>query len=365
MSSMTQKQQRVLYWSHAFAGSGHILSACFILGFGSQGGSWSPSLEFSHEYWTPTECGFNKTLGGGDECFTQSRIIDTFSYSILAVCVIFAAWSGLGHFFTLWKWDQIYLPQLKRGTSKIRWGDYILSSSLMITTIAIFSGIVDVWAILCIAVLQAVVIVLGMISEQMILPRQQWGYFWISCIVYIAGVWLPLLATFGQSMGNIPSSRGNLPVILGVGFGAFFLVYTSFAIVAFWNLKTGFKNYLGCELAYIILSLVSKTLLHWVLFYSLLNRSETLTNDEFSPSEPSNIASELVYQVVGFTVGGGILMAIVVGWLWKKYAKTTDPNPFVVDRDLLLKDLQEEYAKNDSLLTARATHKALKGFHVN
>lgn len=339
---MTERQGFWLKVAHWVAGIGHVGSAIAIVA-ASGGSSWSPALELSNEFWQETPCTVNKSLDTTEECFVQSRVIDTFSYSIVWVCFLFAAWSGLLHFVTLWFWKRVYLEDLKRGVSRFRWYDYLLSSSLMITAIAVFAGIVDVWAILCIALLQAVVILMGQISERMISRPKQIMWFSIASIFYLAGVWLPLLITFVKSVGNIPEERENLPMILISGFSAFFFVYSSFASVSAYNIYTRFKRYLACEFAYIILSLVSKTLLHWVLFYSLLNRSENLSNEVYEPTQSSNIASDAVYAVIGITVGGGILLAIFFAIMWN--LKRQSPELLSVDRKRFAMEMIERIKK--------------------
>jgi hypothetical protein len=341
-SSMTERQGFWLKVAHWVAGIGHVGSAIAIVA-ASGGSSWSPALELSNEFWQETPCTINKSLDTTEECFVQSRVIDTFSYSIVWVCFLFAAWSGLLHFVTLWFWKRVYLEDLKRGVSRFRWYDYLLSSSLMITAIAVFAGIVDVWAILCIALLQAVVILMGQISERMISRPKQIMWFSIASIFYLAGVWLPLLITFVKSVGNIPEERENLPMILISGFSAFFFVYSSFASVSAYNIYTRFKRYLACEFAYIILSLVSKTLLHWVLFYSLLNRAENLSNEVYEPTQSSNIASDAVYAVIGITVGGGILLAIFFAIMWN--LKRQSPELLSVDRKRFAMEMIERIKK--------------------
>ena len=166
MSSITTKQAFWLKVAHVVAALGHIVSAIAIVAF-SGSAAWTPSLELSYEYWQEVPCGFESE----NECFSQGRYVDTFSFSLVAICAIFAGWSGIWHIITLWKWDSVYLKDLEMGISSFRWNDYVVSSSLMISTIAVFSGIVDCWTVLTIVLIQAAVIELGRLSEKMILKN--------------------------------------------------------------------------------------------------------------------------------------------------------------------------------------------------
>lgn len=353
MSSMTSGQEFWLWVAHIVAGSGHLASAVTIVAL-QEGRSWSPALELSFERWIETPC----PVAQPEKCYIQTRIVDTFSYSVVAVCAIFAAWSGAWHVVTAvpygWK---LYLLDIARGTSRFRWYDYLVSSSLMITVIAVFSGVVDVWTLLNVALLQAVVILMGQTSERMALPNAQWAWYYLSSLFYVAGVWLPLQITFSKSISTIPDDRKGVSTALIAGFVAFYVVYSSFAVVAFVNLRTRFRYYLGCEIAYIILSLVSKTLLHWVLFFSLLTRSKIISNDEFTPDSTENTNSNAVYVVIATTVLGGAAFAVALAVLWRK-SKKNGPVVLTVDRNILKRELA------DALDLGAAKRVTKRAFHV-
>lgn len=310
---MTDKQALLLRVEHGAAAVMHTVSAITFLVY-SGGGGWSPAIEVTHETWVPVDCVYNNSL----RCFRQTRTTDVHPFSIVAVCVLFVAWSAAVHVFTTTHigWS-MYVHDLAKGVSRLRWCDYGISSSLMITAVAPIAGIVDLWTILCMTLLQAVVILMGMLSEYARTVRQQWLWFAGSSIVYIVGVWTPLLTTFFQSVGAIPSEQSAVGSSLRAGFGAFFALYSSFAVVAFVNLATRYRYYLACEQAYIILSLTAKALIVWVVYISWSMYSQMLTNEVYTPVQSQLPAANAIYTIIACVLCVGIALSIIAAILWR------------------------------------------------
>ena len=162
-------------------------------------------------------------------------------------------------------------------------------------------------------------VVLGYISEKSTTTSEQWLWFLVASVAYLI-LWGPIIITFAQGINDIPQEENSVKGILAAGISAFTLVYSSFAVVAAYNIYTRFRNYYKSEILYIVLSLVSKTLLHWVLFYSLLSRGERLYNANNPNGTGTTYSSTGVYASIGLSVGGGIILAIVFYVLWIKNA---------------------------------------------
>lgn len=309
MSTLYVKQEPWLWRVHVAACVGHLSSAAFFLAFSAEA-TWSPALEMTYDSWQPISCPYNRTK----RCFTQTRVVDTLSLSIVALCVLFTTWSAAAHAVTAssYGWP-VYMRDLSQGVSRFRWYDYLISSSLMIVAVAPFAGVVDLWTILGMALMQCVVILMGQASERTSHVDSQWAWFWMAGIFYLGGVWLPLLTTFQRSVADTPVAGG-----LTAGFLTFFAFYTSFALVAFANLWSRFRHYLRCELAYIMQSLVCKALLVWVLFYSAVSFSQMLANPEFTPTAGPTPSSNSIYMVIGLVLCVGLLLSGGLGWVWAR-----------------------------------------------
>ena len=347
-TALFQKQARILRGVHGLAGVGHIVSAIVILSL-AVNSSWSPVLETSYEVWEETPCRRNLTLGGPERCFEQQRETETYDLNVSVVCFLFAFWSGLIHLLTVSVfWNNVYKTDMSKGISRLRWSDYVISASLMIVFIAIFSGVVDVYSLLLLATLQALVVVFGYISEKSITTRDQWMWFLVAFGAYIIQ-WTPIVTTFFKGIDSIPEDESSVKRILYAGLFAFAGIYTSFAAVSAVNIWTKYKYYYAVEIAYVILSLVSKTLLHWVLFYSLLSRGERLYNENNPEGTDTTYSENSVYFAIGTSVGGGIIIAIGTLILWKCY-KTQGGIPWVtLMRNLESKTPTDEVEMNPLL----------------
>lgn len=317
MSTMNSKQERWLRGVHVAAAVGHFSSAVSFIGF-SANATWTPALELTYDSWLPMSCPYNNTR----KCFSQTRVVDTLSLSIVSLCVFFTAWSAAAHALTAspYGWP-IYLIDIAQGVSRFRWYDYLISSSLMIVAIAPFAGVVDLWTIICMALMQCVVILMGQASERTKHIDSQWAWFWMAGIFYLGGVWLPLLATFQRSVSALPPESSGVSGGLMAGFLVFFVIYTSFSFVAFANLWTRFRYYLRCELAYIMLSLIAKALLVWFLYYSSVNHSQMLSNAEFTPKTGPTPSSNSIYMVIAGVFLSGVMISAVLAWGWIRAGK--------------------------------------------
>ena len=342
MSVVTRKQSRLLWWVHLVAGLMHIASAITLLALVGAD-SWQPVLTTSHEIWSETPCRNNSD--NVDRCFEQLRSTRNHKYDVGIVCFIFAFWSGFIHLVTIVGggflknnfvniWDGIYKKDLKTGVSRLRWVDYVISASLMVTCIGIFAGVTDLYTLLLLAVVEALVVVLGAISEKSNTTKEQWLWYGVACIAYVA-LWAPILATFLESIDSIPSEEKAVKRSLRIGIGVFAGVYSGFAIIAASNIITKFKYFYKNELFYIILSLVSKTQLHWVLFFGLIGRGERVYNEHHTEGSSSSYDPDKVIIVAGSILGIGLVLAITVYFLWKRFKNSSGATWVTLEKEII------------------------------
>ncbi|MDP2587455.1 MAG: heliorhodopsin HeR [bacterium] len=167
---------------------------------------------------------------------------------------------------TIFEW---YTRNLGRGINRARWIEYAVSSSVMIVVISMLVGIYDGVLLLMIALLNAMMILFGLLMElhNQTTRRTNWTSFWFGSLAGL-GPWIAI-AIFLVGAG---SGAGEVPTFVYWIFGSLFVFFNLFAInMVLQYKKVGpWRDYLYGERVYIILSLVAKSLLAWQVFAGTL-----------------------------------------------------------------------------------------------
>jgi hypothetical protein len=160
-----------------------------------------------------------------------------------------------------------YRENLLRNRNYARWVEYSLSSSLMIVLIAMITGISDVAALIALFGVNASMILFGLLMEHYEQPgHPNWLTYWFGVLAGIVpwvAIGIYLLA---------PGVDAEPPAFVYVIFVSLFVFFNSFAInmVLQYRQMGPWRNYLFGESAYVILSLVAKSLLAWQVFANTL-----------------------------------------------------------------------------------------------
>jgi hypothetical protein len=160
-----------------------------------------------------------------------------------------------------------YRENLQRNRNYARWVEYSLSSSLMIVLIAMITGISDVAALIALFGVNASMILFGLLMEHYEQPgHPNWLTYWFGVLAGIVpwvAIGIYLLA---------PGVDAEPPAFVYVIFVSLFVFFNSFAInMVLQHRQMGpWRNYLFGESAYVILSLVAKSLLAWQVFANTL-----------------------------------------------------------------------------------------------
>lgn len=163
-----------------------------------------------------------------------------------------------------------YNGMLKRERNDARWIEYSVSASLMIVLIAMITGVSDAGALIAIAGVNASMILFGLVQEHFTSPSEK-GVNWSPFIFgSIAGAvpWVIVALQIGSSV-----ARGDEPPTFVYGIiVSLFLLFNSFAVnmVLQYRRAGPWRSYVFGEWAYIVLSLVAKTLLAWQVFANVL-----------------------------------------------------------------------------------------------
>lgn len=160
-----------------------------------------------------------------------------------------------------------YVRNLERNRNYARWIEYALSSSVMVVLIAMLPGISDVAALGAIFAANAAMILFGLLVEKYEEPgRPSFLAYWFGVLAG-AVPWV-LIALYLWS----PSTDGSPPAFVYGIFFSLFIFFNTFAINMILQYRQigKWRDYLYGERAYIILSLIAKSLLAWQVFAGTL-----------------------------------------------------------------------------------------------
>lgn len=158
-----------------------------------------------------------------------------------------------------------YETDLKVGINKLRWVEYSISASVMMLAIGMLVGVYDLSSLLMLFGLTAVMNLMGLVMEvhNQTTKRTNWLSYNIGCL---AGALPWVVIAFYMWLGAHKGSPA--PTFVYWIFVSIFLFFSCFALnMVLQYKKIGpWKDYVYGERAYIILSLVAKSLLAWQVF---------------------------------------------------------------------------------------------------
>jgi hypothetical protein len=208
---------------------------------------------------------FNPTVGKLEPVLKQA-----FTLRIAPLVALFLFISAAAHFIIsmprVFDW---YKNNLKKGINYARWIEYAVSSSVMMVIISMLVGVYDGMTLLLIFALNAMMILFGWMMElhNQTTSKTNWTSFIFGSIAGIVPWIVVAFYLFGSG-----SSTGHAPSFVYWIFFSIFIFFDIFAVNQLLQYKKvgPWKNYLYGERAYIILSLVAKSLLAWQVFAGTL-----------------------------------------------------------------------------------------------
>jgi len=178
--------------------------------------------------------------------------------------------SAVAHLYLATVGNKKYKENLLKGMNPTRFYEYALSSSLMIVLIGMLSGVWDLGAIILIFGINAMMNLFGIMMEYHNQKTEETN--WISFIYgSIAGIF-PWIVIFLYFFGSVSGGGEGPPTFVYIINPTLFVFFNIFAVnMVLQYKKVGpWKNYLFGERAYIVLSLVSKSILAWIIFAGTL-----------------------------------------------------------------------------------------------
>lgn len=205
---------------------------------------------------------------------TQTRSLQPtqdvlFQISLPLLIVAFFFLSAIAHLTIATIYNKQYNANLEKGINKARWIEYSLSASVMMVAVSLLVGIYDSTSLLMIFVLTAIMNLMGLVMEvhNQTTTKTNWLSFYIGCL---AGVipWI-VIALYMWAAADHGSPAPNFVYWI---FVSIFIFFNCFAInMVLQYKKIGpWRDYIYGERAYIILSLVAKSLLAWQVFAGTL-----------------------------------------------------------------------------------------------
>lgn len=199
-----------------------------------------------------------------------SNVETQFELPLAAMIASFMFLSAVAHLMVslpgIYEW---YIRNLGKGINYARWIEYSFSSSVMIVAIAMLFGMYDAALLLVLFTLNAMMILFGWMMEvhNQTTKRTDWTAYIFGCI---AGI-VPWLAIGIYFYGSV-STGERVPSFVYAIYASLFLFFNVFAVnMVLQYQKVGrWRDYVYGERAYIILSLVAKSLLAWQVFSGTL-----------------------------------------------------------------------------------------------
>ncbi len=194
-----------------------------------------------------------------------------FNLPIGPTVALFFLMSAIAHFAVALPARGRYERSLARGQNPARWIEYAFSSSVMIVVIATLTGIQEIGTLIAIFGVNAAMILFGWSMEAANERRQtvQWLHYVFGCI---AGVvpWLVIFVALWTS-ATAPGAAAIPGFVIAI-FVSLFLFFNVFAInMVLQYRKVGrWRDYLYGERAYMLLSLIAKSLLAWQVWAGTL-----------------------------------------------------------------------------------------------
>ena len=194
-----------------------------------------------------------------------------FDLPIGPTVAVFFLLSAVAHLAVAFPARAWYERRLARGQNPARWIEYALSSSVMIVVIAELSGIQEAGTLIAIFGVNAAMNLFGWSMEAANEGRErvQWLHYLFGCIAGIVP-WL-VIGTALWTAATAPGAAAIPGFVIAI-FVSLFISFNVFAInMILQYRKIGpWADYLYGERAYMLLSLVAKSLLAWQVFAGTL-----------------------------------------------------------------------------------------------
>ncbi len=209
----------------------------------------------------------NTTVTGHTVLSAATRQL--FNVSIPGLVTVVFLVSVLAHAVLATVYRKRYEDELSRGVNMVRWLEYGISAGLMLVLVGLVTGICDLATLIALFGFMVVMNLLGLVME---LTSKDSQPNWAAYCGGVAAGFVPWLivglfafnATY-YGAAHIPSYVYGLYVTMLVCSSGFAL-----NLYAHYKKQGKWANYVTTERSFMILSLITKTLLAWQIFAGIL-----------------------------------------------------------------------------------------------
>lgn len=182
--------------------------------------------------------------------------------------------------------EEYYISWLRRGHAPMRWVEYSFSASVMMLIIAYLCTLVHLNELLCVFGLTFTTMIFGHLQEVMCCPKgEEWDppLFPGKLQAHLFG-WVPQLLAWGliwsqflraNKQGTLPNGEvRKMPDFVYAIVISETILFCSFAVVQIVVYSSNPSSYIKGEIAYLVLSLASKTVLGGLLLSNVIRLGE-------------------------------------------------------------------------------------------
>ena len=194
-----------------------------------------------------------------------------FDLPIGIAVAVFLGLAALDHLLTATVLRGAYESDLRQGINRFRWIEYSLSATLMVVLIASYSGITEITAVFAIVTTNVSMILFGWLQEKFNPPERSETTmlpFWFGCVASLgpwAGIWYNVVTA-----DTVPGFVYGIVVAESLFFFSFAVnQWLQYRRIGKWT------SYVFGEKAYLVLSLVAKSVLAWQIFGGSLAPGDT------------------------------------------------------------------------------------------
>jgi hypothetical protein len=200
----------------------------------------------------------------------NAQVFATIGYLGIIVAS-FPLMSAFAHFSIAFLVNKKYNENLSKGMNPYRWYEYAFSSSIMIVLIGLFLFVWDLWSLVMFFVLNAMMIMFGYLMEliNQKTEKTNWSAFLLGCVS--GGT--PWVVIFAYFLSAISAAGTNPPTFVYMILFIYFIMFNIFAVNMVLQYKgvSKWRDYLYGERAYIIFSVVAKSILVWLVFIGVFS----------------------------------------------------------------------------------------------
>jgi hypothetical protein len=190
---------------------------------------------------------------------------DLTEYNLAALLPVFPALSTLNHA------KEVFAPTEGK-VNYVRWYEYSLSAGVMLWLIASLSGISDIDTLAQICAANVALQMVGLACEQAVergaSEQQINALLAVGWFIHMS-IWIPIIMSFQ----TIIDEAEEVPEFVRYIVWTLFTLFTSFGVWQYLYVKKYIKTWEYYERGFIVLSLVSKSLLIWMSYGGVFNAS--------------------------------------------------------------------------------------------